>query len=48
MDIKFLVKTYTDKCLLLPREEFSWRRRTKTFQFRLGFLLWDLRLSIDF
>ena len=48
MNINFFVKTYTDKCIILPREEFSWQKRTKTFQIRLGFLFWDFRLNIDF
>lgn len=48
MTIKLYLKTYTDKCILLPREEVSWHKRNKTFQIRLGFLFWDVRLNIDF
>ena len=48
MTIKLYLKTYEDKILLLPRKEVSWQKRNKIFQIRLGFLLWDLRLNLNF
>lgn len=46
--IRFYVKTYKDKVLLLPREEVSYERTNKILSFKLGWLLWDLRLSFNF
>ena len=48
MTIKLFLKTYTDKCILLPREEFSWQKANKVFQIRLGFLFWDFRINVNF
>ena len=48
MKINFYVKTYKDKILILPREEFSYEQKNKTFMIKLGWLFWDLRLSFDF
>lgn len=48
MKINFYVKTYKDKILILPREEFSYEQKNKTFMIKLGWLCWDLRLSFDF
>ena len=46
--IEIYVKTYKDKVLLLPREEVSWERTNKILSFKLGWLIWDLRLSFNF
>ena len=48
MQIKFEVKTYKDKVLILPREEVAWEITNKIFKIKLGWLLWDLRLSFNF
>jgi hypothetical protein len=48
MKINFYIKTYKDKILLLPREEVAWERTNKIFKIKLGWLLWDLRLSFNF
>lgn len=48
MKINFYIKTYKDKILLLPREEVSWEKSNKILTFKLGWLLWDLRLSFNF
>ena len=48
MKIKFELKTYKDKILLLPREEFAWTISSKALVVKLGWLFWDLRLSLDF
>lgn len=48
MTIKLFLKTYTDKVLILPREEFSWQKANKVFQIRLGFLFWDFRINVNF
>lgn len=48
MKINFYVKTYKDKVILLPREEFSYERSSKILNIKLGWLLWDLRLSFNF
>ena len=48
MTIKLFLKTYTDKVLILPREEFSWQKTNKVFQIRLGFLFWDFRINVNF
>ena len=48
MKINFYIKTYKDKILLLPREEVTWEKTNKIFMIKLGWLLWDLRLSFNF
>lgn len=48
MSINFYVKTYKDKVILLPREELSFERTNRVLMIRLGWLLWDLRLSFNF
>ena len=48
MKVNFYIKTYKDKVLILPREEVSWERSNKVLMFKLGWLLWDLRLSFNF
>ena len=48
MKINFYIKTYKDKILLLPREEIAWEKTNKIFMIKLGWLLWDLRLSFNF
>jgi hypothetical protein len=48
MKTKLELKTYKDKILLLPREEFAWEKTNKILKFKLGFLIWDLRLSFNF
>lgn len=48
MKINFYIKIYKDKILILPREEISWEKSNKILAFKLGWLLWDLRLSFNF
>lgn len=48
MKINFYLKTYKDKVILLPREEFSYERSNNILMIKLGWLLWDLRLSFNF
>lgn len=48
MTINFYVKEYKDKVILLPREELSFERTNRVLMIRLGWLLWDLRLSFNF
>lgn len=48
MKVDFYVKTYKDKVILLPREEVSYERTNKILMIKLGWLLWDLRLSLNF
>ena len=48
MKINFYIKTYKDKILLFPREEVAWEKTNKIFMIKLGWLLWDLRLSFNF
>ena len=48
MKINFYIKTYKDKILLLPREEAAWEITNKIFMIKLGWLIWDLRLSFNF
>lgn len=48
MKINFYIKTYKDKILLLPREEFSYERTNKILMIKFGWLLCDLRLSFNF
>lgn len=48
MKVNLYCKTYKDKIILLPREEFSWERNNKILRIRVGFLLWDLNLSFNF
>jgi hypothetical protein len=46
--VELYVKTYKDKVLLLPRFEMSFARTNKILSFKLGWLLWDLRMLINF
>ena len=48
MKVNFYIKTYKDKILILPREEVSWEKSNKILTFKLGWLLWDLRLNFNF
>lgn len=48
MTINFYIKTYKDKILILPREEFAWETTNNIFRIKFGWLLWDLRLSFNF
>ena len=48
MKTKLELKTYKDKVLLLPREEVAWERTNKILMIKIGWLLWDLRLSFNF
>lgn len=48
MEVNFEIKQYTDKILILPREEVSYRIANKIFEIRFGWLFWDLRLSFNF
>ena len=48
MKINLYIKTYKDKILLLPREEVAWEKTNKIFMIKLGWLIWDLRLSFNF
>ena len=48
MKINCYIKTYKDKILIFPREEFSFEMTNKIFMFKFGWLFWDLRLSFNF
>ena len=48
MKVNFYVKTYKDKIILLPREEFSYEQANKILTIKFGWLIWDLRLSFNF
>jgi hypothetical protein len=48
MKIKFELKSFKDKVLILPREEVAWTINSKTLTFKLGWLYWDIRLHFDF
>lgn len=48
MKINIHVKTYKDKIIILPREEFSWEKNNKILMIKVGWLFWDLRLGFNF
>ena len=48
MTVKAKIKTFKDKRIILPREEFSWEIENKIFRIKLGFLKWDIDLSFNF
>ena len=48
MKFNFELKTYQDKFLILPREEFAWERTNKIFVIKLGWFLWDFRFKFNF
>ena len=48
MKFNFELKTYQDKILILPREEFAWEKTNKIFVIKLGWLLWDFRFKFNF
>lgn len=46
--VKTKIKTYKDKRIILPREEFSWEIENKIFRIKLGFWKWDIDFSLNF
>ena len=48
MVIKFDFKTYKDKRILLPLDEFSWECANKIFRIRLGIWKWVVDVSFNF
>lgn len=48
MSIKAKIKTFKDKIIILPREEFSWETQNKILRIKLGFLKWDIDVSFNF
>lgn len=48
MKVKAKIKTYKDKRIILPREEFSWEIENKIFRIKLGFWKWDIDFSLNF
>ena len=47
MIVKANIKTFKDKRILLPREEFSWEIADKILEIKLGFWKWDIRVSFS-
>lgn len=48
MTFNVYIKTFKDKIILLPREEFAWETTNKILRIKLGWLFWDLRFSFNF
>ena len=48
MKINIYVKTYKDKRILLPLDEFSWEKENKIFRIKLGIWTWALNISFNF
>ena len=48
MIIKVSTKTYKDKVILLPLDEFSWETANKIFKIKLGIWKWALTISFNF
>ena len=48
MKVTANIKTFKDKRILLPREEFSWEIANKIFRIKLGFWKWDIDIVFNF
>ena len=48
MKINIYVKTYKDKRIILPLDEFSWEKENKIFRIKLGIWKWALNISFNF
>lgn len=48
MKINAYIKTFKDKRIILPREEFSWEIADKIFKIKIGFWKWDFIFSMNF
>ena len=48
MKFKLETKTYSDKWLILPLDEFAWQPSTKIFSIKIGFLKWYVKFNFNF
>jgi hypothetical protein len=48
MKISVDFKTYKDKRILLPLDEFSWECANKIFRIRLGIWKWVVGINVNF
>lgn len=48
MKINVYTKTYKDKVILLPLDEFSWQKNNKIFTIKLGFIKWAIYFNFNF